>query len=122
MRLPGSLGGHGKHALRIGFFALQKYRPVCMPFELCVLVIIQPRAAHVFVVHGKAQRLNQMQHAACVGGQADHVAGIRWDFRLDQNNVKHSPYCDGHRLQDPPYSAFSVRAKTKVVRCATPAT
>jgi hypothetical protein len=63
-----------------------------MAFDAGVLVVIQAGSAHLFVLHGKAQRLNQMQAAARVGGQTDDVAGVGWNFGLNQNDVKHAVF------------------------------
>lgn len=88
----GSVGGSGgecEHAVRRWFFRLQKGVPVGVSLELRVFVVVQTRAAHVFVIHGKAERLNQVQGAAGVGRQADDVAGIGWNFGFDEDNMKH---------------------------------
>ena len=57
--------------------------------QLGVFVVVQSGAAHMFVVHRKSQRLNQMQTAPGVRGQANDVAGVGRNFGLDQNNVEH---------------------------------
>lgn len=88
----GSVGGSGgecEHAVRRWFFRLQKGVPAGVALELRVFVVIQSGAAHVFVIHGKAERLNQVQGAAGVGRQADDVAGIGWNFGFDKDNMKH---------------------------------
>ncbi|MNS70144.1 hypothetical protein D3C72_1034840 [compost metagenome] len=54
-----------------------------------ILVVIEACAAHVAVFHGKSQRLDQVQAAAGIGAQADHIAGIGGDFWLDQDDVEH---------------------------------
>jgi hypothetical protein len=54
----------------------------------------------VLVFHRKAQGLNQMQGAACVGCQANDVARVGRNFGMDEDDVKHSrivphAYCVG---------------------------
>ena len=36
---------------------------------------------------------DQVQRAARIGCQANHVAGVGRDFGFDQNDMKHAPYC-----------------------------
>ncbi len=60
-----------------------------MPMHGGVFVVIEPRSAQQLVVHRKTQRLDEMQLAAGVGGQADHVAGVGRDFGVDENDAKH---------------------------------
>ena len=81
--------GHGKHAAAVWLHALQKGLPVGVALYAGVLVVVQTGAAHVAVFHRKAQRLNQVQLAARVGGQANDVACIRRNFRLNENDMKH---------------------------------
>jgi hypothetical protein len=57
--------------------------------ELGIFVVIQPGAAQLLVRQIKAQRLDQMQTAAGIGRKPDHIAGIRRDFRFNQDNFKH---------------------------------
>ncbi len=61
-----------------------------MPLYIRILVVVQPGAAHVAVFHAKAQGLDQMQGAACVGTQADDVAGVGRDFGVDEDDVEHA--------------------------------
>ena len=60
-----------------------------MALHLGILVIVQPSAPHVLVFHGKTQRLNEVQGAACVGRKANHIARVGRNFRFNQNNLKH---------------------------------
>ncbi|MNT14385.1 hypothetical protein D3C72_1493870 [compost metagenome] len=55
-----------------------------------ILVVVEAGAAQTFVVQLEAQRLDQMQVAAAVGAEPDNVAGIRWNFRLKEDHVKHA--------------------------------
>ncbi len=70
--------------------AFQATRQVCVALERGVLVVVQPGAAQALVVHVEAQRLDQMQVAATVGAQPDNVAGIRRNFWLKKDDVKHA--------------------------------
>ena len=61
-----------------------------MALERRILVVIEPGAAQALVVELKADGLNQMQVAAAVGAQPDNVAGIRRNFWLKKDDVKHA--------------------------------
>jgi hypothetical protein len=64
-----------------------------MATQLCVLMVIKACTSHVLVIHRKSQGLHQVQRAAGVGRQADHVARIGRDFGLNEDDVKHGGYC-----------------------------
>ena len=55
----------------------------------CVFVVIQAGAAHVFVIHGKTKRLDQVKRTARVGCKTDDIARVGWNFGMDQNNIEH---------------------------------
>ena len=86
------MGGECKAACHIGLLGVHKCLPTGMAFDAGVLVVIQAGSAHLFVLHGKAQWLDQMQAATRVGCQTDDVAGIGWNFGLNQNDVKHAVF------------------------------
>ena len=92
------MGNHEYNALCFHFQETQgghlrgQSIPVGVNFERRVLVVIQPGAAHLFVAQIKTQRLYQVQLAAGVGGQANHVARVGWNFRVNQDDVKHGPH------------------------------
>jgi hypothetical protein len=44
----------------------------------------------VFVVHGEAQRLDQMQMAARVGRKTNDIARVGRNFGLNQDDIKHA--------------------------------
>ena len=75
--------GHGS------LHAVQKGCPVLVHGHGREFMIIQPRAAHLGVIDGKAQRFDEVQGAAGVGAQADDVAGVGRDFGLDKDDVEH---------------------------------
>ncbi|EAR08883.1 hypothetical protein MED297_04417 [Reinekea sp. MED297] len=52
-------------------------------------MVIQPGTTQRFFIHGKPERFNQVQLTTGVGAQADNIAGIRWNFRFKQHNMKH---------------------------------
>ncbi|EDT11909.1 hypothetical protein BgramDRAFT_1515 [Paraburkholderia graminis C4D1M] len=60
-----------------------------MHIHLGVLVIVEAGAAQLGVVERKAERLDQMQTCAGVRTQADDVAGVRRNFRFDENDIEH---------------------------------
>ena len=61
-----------------------------------IFVVVQARASHVFIVHRKAEGLDQMQFAASIGSEADDITGVRGDFRLYKDNIKHAPIVPCH--------------------------
>ena len=63
-----------------------------------VLVVVEPGAAQQLVVHRKAERLHQVQRAAGVGRQPDHVAGVGRDLGFDQDDAEHGRGVDRHAL------------------------
>lgn len=87
-----ALGGERKEARLAN--ALQATVQIGVTLERRVLVVIQARAAQTLVVQLEAQRLNQVQATAGVGAEPDNVAGIRRDFRLKKDYMKHAR----HRL------------------------
>ena len=54
-----------------------------------MLVVVQPRALQQAVLHREAERLHEVQRAAGVRRQADHVARVRRDLGLDEDDVEH---------------------------------
>ena len=64
--------------------------PVGMAAHLGIFVVVESGAAQEAVGHREAQGLDQVQRAAGVGGQPDHVAGVGWDFGFDEDDVEHA--------------------------------
>ena len=83
-----ALGGKGKQALRL--FVVDKGLLAAVADNFSVLVVVKPCAAHLLVFHVKAQRLYQMQTAARVGAEANDVARVGRNFRVDKNDVEHN--------------------------------
>ena len=52
-------------------------------------VVIEACAAQRFVLDLKAQRPHEVQRAARIGAQPDHVAGIRRNFGLEEHDIEH---------------------------------
>ena len=63
---------------------------ISMTLERRVLVVVESGTAQALVVQFKTDRLDQMQVAATVGAQPDNVAGIRRNFWLKKDDVKHA--------------------------------
>ena len=69
--------------------ALHAFRKALPDLHVRELLIVQARAAHGLLVDVEAERRDQVQARAGVGAQADHVAGVRRDLGLVQDDVKH---------------------------------
>jgi hypothetical protein len=54
-----------------------------------VFVIVQAGALKQLVVHRKTQGLDQVQLATRVCSQPNHVARIRWDLGMHQDDLEH---------------------------------
>ena len=70
--------------------AFQAAGQVRMALQGGILVVVEAGPAQAFVIHLEAQRFDQMQVAATVGAQPDNVAGIRRNFWLEKDDVKHA--------------------------------
>jgi hypothetical protein len=57
-----------------------------------VLVIIEPGASELTIVQLESQRFDEMKLGTRVSGEADDVAGIRWDLGMHQYYGEHR--CD----------------------------
>ena len=89
VRRPRAPGREREQAAGVGLHGLQEAVPVGMAAQFGVFVVIQPGAPQQLVVHREAQRLDQVQLAAGVGTEPDHVAGVRRDFGVDEDDVEH---------------------------------
>ena len=87
-----TFGGEGKQARVTEAF--ETAVEVGVSLERRILVIIKPGAAQPLVIQFEAQRLDQMQAATGIGAEPDNVAGIRRNFRLKKDYMKHAR----HRL------------------------
>ena len=54
-----------------------------------VFVVIEARAAQLAVVHAEAEGFDEMQSGPRIRRQADHVAGVRRDFGVDEDDGEH---------------------------------
>lgn len=61
-------------------------RPVRVPEDACELVIIEAGTLERTVFPAKAKRFNEMQFAPGIGAEADDVARVRRNFRLEQDH------------------------------------
>jgi dihydroorotate dehydrogenase (NAD+) catalytic subunit len=52
-------------------------------------VVVEARAPERFVLELKSQRSHEMQRAARIGAQADHVPRVRRNFRLEEHHIEH---------------------------------
>jgi hypothetical protein len=53
------------------------------------VVIVEAGALQLPVLEGEAERLDEVQPRAGVGGEADDVAGIGRDLGMDEDDIKH---------------------------------
>lgn len=67
----------------------QALTKICVDFDGREVVIIEPRSLQTLVVEAKPQRLHQVERRARVGAQANGIAGIRRNLRLEEHDVKH---------------------------------
>ena len=88
VKRPRALGGKGEQARMPQAF--QTTGEVCMALQGGILVVVETGPAQALVIHLEAQRFDQMQVAAAVGAQPDNVAGIRRNFWLKKDDVKHA--------------------------------
>ena len=83
-----TLGGEGEQPGMAKAF--QAAGEVGVALQGGVFVVVEAGPAQALVIHLEAQRLDQMQVAATVGAQPDNVAGIRRNFWLKKDDVKHA--------------------------------
>ena len=88
MERPRALGGKREQS-RVAE-AFQATGQVRMTLQRGIFVVVETGTAQAFVVHLETQRFDQMQVAAAVGAQPDNVAGIRRNFWLKKDDVKHA--------------------------------
>lgn len=63
--------------------------PGCVNLDISVLVIVKSCASELRMVQGETQRLNQMKISTGIGAQANDVARIRRNLRMDEDNRNH---------------------------------
>lgn len=68
---------------------LRKRRPIVVVADGSKLGVIQSGTAQTAVIPDKAKRVDEMQHRAGIGTEANDVAGIGRDLRLVEGNVLH---------------------------------
>ena len=84
-----SVGAHRKQSGRVWVFCCQKTVPICVFFHRRVLVVVQACTTHAFVIHGEAQRFDQVQTTTGVGCQTDDIPRVGRYFRLVKHKVEH---------------------------------
>jgi len=52
-------------------------------------MIVKASPAQLGIFQWKAQWFNQVERCPSVGAQANDIARVRRNFRLEQNNIKH---------------------------------
>lgn len=62
---------------------------VCVHLQLRELLVVEAGAAHCLARELEAERLHDVERRAAVGAQADDVAGIGRDLRLEEHDVEH---------------------------------
>lgn len=88
VKRPRALGGKSEQARIAETF--QATGEVRMALQRGIFVVVETGAAQALVVHLETQRFDQMQVAAAVGAQPDNVAGVRRNFWLKKDDVKHA--------------------------------
>jgi len=64
-------------------------RPVAMHADRGEFGIVHARTPQPVLAELEAERLYQMQPSAGVGAEPDDVAGVRRDFRVNQDDLEH---------------------------------
>ena len=64
---------------------------IAMNAHARVLVIVEAGALQFAVVHPETERLDEVQLRRGIGGEPDHVAGVRRDFGVDEDDGEHGP-------------------------------
>src|SRR5437762_2084059 len=80
-----------------------------------IFVIVEPRASELTIVQLESQRFDEMKLGTGVGGEADDVAGIRWDIGMNQYYGEHL------RCLNAPYGGMSSRLSGVRLRAAASA-
>ena len=52
-------------------------------------MIVQPCSQQLLILQCESKRFHKMQFCASIGAESYDVAGIRWNFRLIENDVEH---------------------------------
>lgn len=82
----GRLGGEGENA--VGVKRRKAGVQVAVDLHLRKIVIVQPSAFEVPIVKVETQRLNKVEHCACVRRKPDGVAGVAGNDRVIKDDVK----------------------------------
>ena len=83
-------GGQREPAARAAASSAARHAaPIAVHGDARVLVVVEPGALQLAIVHPEPQRLDQVQFGGRIGGEADHVAGVRRDFGMDEDDGEH---------------------------------
>src|SRR6266480_706722 len=63
--------------------------PVLVQFQFGNFMVVETGAPKLPVVDGETERLDQMQTCAGIRREPDHVAGVRRDLGLHEDDLKH---------------------------------
>ena len=66
-----------------------------MHVELDKRPIIEPSPPHCVIVNSKTKWPDQMERAARSGAEPGNIAGVWWDFRVYQDDVKWPTWTSG---------------------------
>ena len=78
-------GGFGREEVEFG----DVVGPVGVVLDVEARPIVEARAAAGFFGDVKAQRMDEVQRAACGDTGAAYVAGVVGDFRVDEDDLEH---------------------------------
>ena len=64
-------------------------RPVCVDGHVGQVAVVQSGTLELLVLEVEAERLDQVQAGAGIRREADDVAGVGRDLRMDEDDVEH---------------------------------
>ena len=83
----GTLGGDGEETAILE--TCRAIGPGLVNGDRGELVVVQPGPPQEPILQRKPQRLDQMQPGSGIGAETDDVAGVRGNFRLEENDIEH---------------------------------
>lgn len=104
-----ALGCQRKTALRRRACSCQRASQGIMHLHGLPLVVIKPGPPQAGIIEIEAQRAHQVQLRAGIGAQANSITGIRRNFGMDKDDVKHSVILP---LPHPLRRTFTPKAQT----------
>lgn len=67
---------------------VEELREVHMRPHVDQVPIVQSRSPHGVIIDAKTETSDEMKHRRCRRTQTRDVSRVRWDFRLDEHDVK----------------------------------